>query len=164
VPCLAYRIASADYNALLGQQRAERVRTLCAEQPAPGLLAYANGTPIGWCGVAPRSRLERLKRSRTIPTADDSPVWSVICFLVRSGFRRRGVTRALLDGAIGYARSWGAPILEGYPVDTRGGRINPSAAYVGTTTLFESAGFRRIQQTQARADKLPRWLMRLDLA
>lgn len=162
--CLAYRITSAEFNALRGEQRAERVRTLCAERPPPGVLAYTDGTPVGWCGVAPRSRLERLTRSRTIQAIDDVPVWSVVCFVVRSGYRRRGVTRALLDGAVTHARSWGAPALEGYPVDTGGRRINPSAAYVGTTALFESAGFRRIRQTQARSDRLPRWLMRLDLA
>jgi hypothetical protein len=42
-------------------------------------------------------------------------------------------------------------------------RINASAAHVGTTGLFESAGFHRVHETRARADKLPRWLMRLDL-
>ena len=161
--CLAYRITSADYSALRGEKRSERVRNLCAKQPAPGVLAYAGGTPVGWCGVSPRSRLERLSRSRTIPTIDDVPVWSVICFVVRSGFRRLGVTRALLDGAISYARSCGAPAVEGYPVDTGGARISSSAAHIGTTGLFEAAGFRRVQETQARSDKRPRWLMRLDL-
>jgi GNAT superfamily N-acetyltransferase len=162
--CLAYRIRSAEYNALRGEQRAERVRSLCAERPAPGVLAYADDTPIGWCGVSPRSRFERLRRSRTIPALDDLPVWSVVCFVVSAPFRRRGVAKALLDGAIGYARSHGAPAIEGYPVDTEGARIGSTAAHVGTTALFEEAGFRRIQETRARADRRVRWLMRLDLS
>jgi len=52
----------------------------------------------------------RLQRSRTIPAVDDAPVWSIVCFLVRSGYRRRGVSRALLDAVVGYARRevrWG---------------------------------------------------------
>ncbi len=162
--CLAYRVKSTDYNAMDADQRSERLRGFCAERPAPGVLAYAEGTPVGWCGVSPRSRLERLKRSRTIPTLDDVPVWSVICFVVRPEFRRRGVTGALLDGAVEYARSCGAPAIEGYPVDPEGARISSTAAHVGTTALFEAAGFRRVQETQARVDKRPRWLMRLDLA
>ncbi|WP_328649615.1 GNAT family N-acetyltransferase [Amycolatopsis sp. NBC_00348] len=161
--CLAYRSTSAEYSALRGEQRAEHVRTLCAEKPAPGVLAYDGDVPIGWCGVAPRSRMERLVRSRTMPPLDDLPVWSVVCFVVRAPYRRRGVSRALLDGAVAYARSCGAPAIEGYPVDTEGARIGSSAAHVGTTTLFAGAGFDRVRPTQARADRRVRWLMRLDL-
>jgi GNAT superfamily N-acetyltransferase len=162
--CLAYRITSAEYSALRGEQRASRVRGLCDDRPAPGVLAYEGDTPVGWCGVSPRSRMERLVRSRTIPALDDRPVWSVVCFVVRSSFRRRGVSRALLDGAVEYARECGAPAIEGFPVDTEGARIGSSAAHVGTTTLFEAAGFERIRPTQARADRRVRWHMRLDLA
>ncbi|GAB3165755.1 GNAT family N-acetyltransferase [Amycolatopsis sp. NPDC004378] len=161
--CLAYRITSAEYSALRGEARADRVRGLCAEQPAPGVLAYDGDTPVGWCGVSPRSRMERLKRSRTMPPLDDLPVWSVVCFVVKASHRRRGVSAALLAGAVEYARSCGAPAVEGFPVDTEGERISSSAAHVGTTTLFEAAGFARIRPTGARADRRVRWLMRLDL-
>ena len=161
--CLAYRVTSAEYSALRGEHRAERVRGLCAEEPAPGVLAYDGDTPAGWCGVSPRSSMERLVRSRTMPPLDDLPVWSVVCFVVRAPYRRQGVLAELLAGAVDYARSCGAPAVEGYPVDTEGARISPSAAHVGTTTLFEAAGFERIRPTEARADRRVRWLMRLDL-
>jgi len=161
--CLAYRAPAADFSAMRGEQRAEYVRGLCARRPAPGVLAYSGETPIGWCGVGPRSQLERLKRSRTIPTVDDVPVWSVICFVVRAGFRRQGVAHALLDGAVAYARSHGAPMVEGYPVDPGEGRINSAAAHVGTVGLFRSAGFELVAETQSRSDRQPRWLMRKDL-
>lgn len=161
--CLAYRVTSAEYSALRGEARAERVRGLCADEPAPGVLAYDGDTPVGWCGVSPRSRMERLKRSRTMPALDDLPVWSVVCFVVRSSHRRRGVSAALLAGAVDYARASGAPAVEGYPVDPEGARISSSAAHVGTTSLFEAAGFERVRATEARADRRVRWLMRLDL-
>ncbi len=95
---------------------------------------------------------------------DERPVWSVVCFVVRPGYRRRGVSRALLDGAIAYARSCEAVALEAYPVDTAGGRISGTFAYVGTTKMFEEAGFTRILKTAARSAGLPRWLMRLELS
>lgn len=161
--CLAYRITSAEYNALRGEQRADRVRGLCADEPAPGVLAYDGDTPVGWCSVSPRSSMERLNRSRTMPPLDDLPVWSVVCFVISAPYRRKGVSAALLAGAVDHARSHGAPAVEGYPVDTDGTRIGSSAAHVGTTTLFEAAGFERIRPTAARADRRVRWLMRRDL-
>jgi hypothetical protein len=38
-----------------------------------------------------------------------------------------------------------------------------SFGYVGVTSMFENAGFRRVMPTDAHSDKRTRWLMRLDL-
>lgn len=129
----------------------------------PGMLAYIDSQPAGWCGFGPRSEMMRLVRSRTIPAIDDLPVWSIVCFMIRVGYRRRGVARTLLRGAIQCAREYAAPALEAYPVDPGGRRIDVSFAYVGTTAMFEQEGFQRIVETSARSASLPRWLMRLDL-
>jgi hypothetical protein len=48
-------------------------------------------------------------------------------------------------------------------VDPAGQRIDTTFAYVGTTAMFEAAGFRRMTQTQSHSAGLPRWLLRLDL-
>jgi GNAT superfamily N-acetyltransferase len=106
----------------------------------------------------------RLQRSRTIPAVDDAPVWSIVCFNVRVGYRRQGITRALLDGVISYAAAQGAVGLEAYPVDPEGARLDVSFAYVGTTAMFERAGFHRVVQTSSRSAGRYRWLMRRDLA
>ena len=82
---------------------------------APGVIAYLDGTPVGWCGLGPRAAMPRLVGSRTIPRVDDAPAWSIGCFVVRPGYRRRGVARALLRGAVEYARSQGAPVRRGLP-------------------------------------------------
>ena len=156
--CLYWRLASRDFNRVA--DRPGKVRELLAGDPAPGLLAYLDGTVAGWCGLGPRSQMGRLARSRTIPAVDDLPVWSVTCFVVRAGFRRRGVARALLAGAVSYAAEQSAPALEGYPIDPAGARVSTSFAYVGTTSMFEAAGFHRVTQTDAYSAGLPRWLMR----
>lgn len=53
---------------------------------------------------------------------DDTPVWSVVCFVVGRKSRGQGMAVALLD-AINYARDRGAATLEAYPVDiTEGDR------------------------------------------
>ena len=161
--CQYWRLSSSAYGALPAGEGARRLRDQLDGDPPPGVLAYVGDEPVGWLGLGRRGEMERLVRSRTILPVDDLPVWSVLCFLVRVGHRRRGVARALLDGAIEVARSAGAPALEAYPVDPAGGRVDVAFGYVGFTPMFERAGFRRIVETAARSDRRPRILMRLDL-
>jgi GNAT superfamily N-acetyltransferase len=125
------------------------------------MLAYVEGEVAGWCGFGIRTHLPRLERSRTIPKLDDKPVWSILCFNVRVGFRRKGVAAALLEGVIDYARRSGAPGVEAYPIDPEGGRVDVNFGFVGVTPMFENAGFVRIVETDAHSDRRPRILMRL---
>jgi GNAT superfamily N-acetyltransferase len=142
--------------------RRTALRDQLAEEPPPGLLAYVDDEVAGWCGFGPRPTLPRLARSRTIPRIDDAPVWAILCFKVRVGYRRRGVAAALLDGVVSYARRSGAPGVEAYPIDPEGRRVDVTFGYVGVTPMFEKAGFRRVMPTGARSDNRTRWLMRLD--
>jgi len=161
--CQFVRLSSSDYAKSTFEQRTGLLESQTHQDPVPGMVAYVDGEPCGWIGFGVRSRMERLVRSRTIPLVDDVPVWSVFCFLIRVGYRRQGVAQALLDGLVEYARQQGSPMLEAYPVETNGKRIHGSGAYVGLATMFRRAGFSEILQTDARAEHLPRILMRLDL-
>jgi GNAT superfamily N-acetyltransferase len=127
-------------------------------------LAYVDGEVAGWCSVAPKAAHRALVNSRTIPHVDDEGVWSVVCFVVRPGYRRRGLMHDLLDGAVTHAQRMGAPAVEGYPVDTDGDRIDQTSGYVGTVALFEAHGFVRVQQTAGRRGGKPRWLVRRELS
>ena len=162
--CLSYRVPNAEFHALRGPDRPARLRRYAEEGTPPGVVAYVDGEPAGWCSVSPRASHHRLTRSRTIPTVDDVPVWSIVCLVVRAAYRRQGLAHHLLRGAIDYARSQGAPMLEAYPVDSGAGRISTSLAYVGTTDLFEAAGFTRVTETASKSGGVVRWLMRLDLS
>ena len=168
--CQYWRQSASGYGRGTKTQLDERIaehkknlRTQLKNPTPPGMLAYIDDQVVGWCGFGPREEMIRLVRSRTIPAVDDLPVWSIVCFLIRTGYRRRGVARALLRGAIDYAREYGAPALEAYPVDPEGRRIDVAFAYVGILSMFEQEGFQRIVETSARSAGLPRWLMRLDL-
>jgi GNAT superfamily N-acetyltransferase len=132
--------------------------------PAPGFLAYLDGVPVGWVGVGVRTETPRLMSSRTIPAVDDLAVWSIGCFRIRPGYRRRGVARALLDGVVEAARRAGAPGVEAYPIDPEGRRVEVSAGFVGIASMFDAAGFRRVLLTKGHSGGLPRLLVRLDLA
>lgn len=169
--CQYWRVSASEYGRiskgeLREHQLTKRRKALQSQlehSEPPGVLAYIDGLAVGWCGLGPRQRMERLVRSRTIPAVDDRPVWAIVCFLVRTGYRRRGVGRALLKGAVACARSHGAPALEAYPVDSGGVRIDTASAYVGMASMFEREGFQRVTETSARSAGLPRWLMRLEL-
>lgn len=160
--CLSYRIGNKENIALRGQARADRVRELCHQDPPPGVIAYLDDEPVGWAALHPR-RDTSFARNRLIPHVDDLDVWSLWCFRVRPGFRKQGISHALIEGAVAYARERGAPAIEGYPVDNGGEKVNLTMAYVGTRALFESAGFVKAAVTRSVLDGFPRVLMRLDL-
>lgn len=160
--CLSHRVDAGTNRGLVGPARGEFVRELCRRAVAPGVLAYRDGEVAGWAAVAPRSELP-FARSRKIPQVDDLPVWSAWCLRVRPGHRGRGISHALLDGAVAYAGAHGAPAVEGYPVDNRGERVDLTMAYVGTRALFERAGFVKAADTAAVSGGFPRVLMRRDL-
>jgi GNAT superfamily N-acetyltransferase len=161
--CQYWRLSSPDYSSRGPGSGEVYLHTQVVNGPPPGLVAYVEGEPAGWLGFWPRQRLERLVRSRTIPQIDQLPVWSIVCFMIRVGFRRKGVARALLRGAIDFARKEGIPALEAYPIETHGERVDVAFGYVGFAHMFEEAGFRRVQETGARSAKRPRILMRLDM-
>jgi len=160
--CLSYRVGNKENLALRGTARADRVRELCQEDPPPGVVAYLDGEPVGWAAVHPR-RDTSFATNRLIPHIDEADVWSLWCFRVRPGHRKQGLTHALIEGAVAFARERGAPVIEGYPVDNGPERVNLTMAYVGTRALFESAGFAKVADTSSVLDGFPRVLMRLDL-
>jgi len=161
--CLSHRIDTKTNKELVGPERGEYVRRLTRRKVAPGVLAYDGDEVVGWAAVAPRSQLP-FERSTKIPHVDDLPVWSVWCIRVRPGHRGRGIARPLLEGAVEYAREKGAPAVEGYPVDNRGAKVDLTMAYVGTRSLFERAGFRKVSDTDSVSGGFPRVIMRRELS
>jgi GNAT superfamily N-acetyltransferase len=153
--CMSYRNSSLDTAG-----RVAHMRALCASDPGPGVLAYVDDEPAGWCSVAPKFTYRALVNSRTIPHVQDEDAWSVVCFVVRPGFRRRGLMHDLLEGAVVHAGAMGASVLEGYPVDPGSKRVDQTSGYVGTVALFEAHGFTRVCQTAGHSGGRPRWLVR----
>ncbi|TLM83119.1 GNAT family N-acetyltransferase [Pseudarthrobacter sp. NamE5] len=160
--CLSYRIPSKQNQALRGTERADLVRMLVAQDPPPGVLAYDVGEPVGWAAVHRRADTS-FAGNRKIPHVDTLDVWAVWCIRVRPGHRGQGISHALLAGAVDMARSYGAPAVEGYPVDNGGRKVDLTMAYVGTRKLFEDAGFTKAADTESVLNGFPRVLMRLDL-
>ncbi|MBA2643785.1 MAG: GNAT family N-acetyltransferase [Actinobacteria bacterium] len=113
----------------------------------PGVLAYVEDVPVGWCRVGPRDTFERLEHSSKLARIDDESTWSVVCFYVHPSAKRKGVASALLDAAIARATARRARILEGYPVAA--GHMNIDA-YTGYLPMFLAAGFEPVRDAGRR--------------
>jgi GNAT superfamily N-acetyltransferase len=74
---------------------------------------------------------------------DEQPVWSVICFVVPAKYRGQGVARALLKGAVAYARKQGATLVEAYPVD-KPARSKDEYMWFGAKSMYDQAGFKEV--------------------
>ena len=119
---------------------------------APGLVAYDDDGRRSAGSASGRARTTSASPTRrSSRPIDDTPVWSIVCFVVGRRSRGQGVAGALLDAAIDYARAHGATTLEAYPVEVAGRRAaSPSAnAYHGTLSMFERAGFKVVARRQA---------------
>ena len=95
--CQRYKLWPKESWASVGREELGfrlRAQTDCGHPDAPattGLVAYLDGTPVGWCAVEPRSAYHGLVRNMKVPwegrdedKADDS-VWAVTCFVTRAG-------------------------------------------------------------------------------
>jgi GNAT superfamily N-acetyltransferase len=139
--CMFWRVRGREFDRLGGKGARAAFREVVEEGPPPGLLAYRDGAPVGWCAVAPRDTYPRVLHSRVLGVADDAPAWAVVCFYVVRNERRGGVAAALLEAAAAFAADHGATVVEGYPKDTEGGRKAASELYVGSMAMFAEAGF-----------------------
>ena len=157
--CTPHRLRAADVQELGDGDREHAMRALCHRDDPPGILAYQDQRPVGWCNVGARADIPVLVHSRRIRPVDDLPVWSIICLVVRAGHRRQGVATQLIEGAVEFAASRGAPSVESYPVDPEG-RMDTTMAFVGTRRMFEKCGFEVVGRTDATASKMPRLVMR----
>lgn len=145
--CMAWRLPKGTWEAGKGEPNRRAFRAIVKKGPPPGMLAYVGSTAVGWCAVAPRREYVVLERSRVLRPLDDLPVWSVSCFFVQRGFRRRGVSVELLRATVDFVRRQGGSVIEGYPVLPKTGRISDTFAWTGLLRSFLAAGF----------VEMPRW-------
>ena len=146
--CAFWRVRGSGWNDWTAARNRPVVEGLASRDPAPGLVAYAEGRVVGWVSLGPREDFERLERSKVLARVDDRPVWSIVCFVVSRSVRGRGVAHALLAAAVGYARDHGATMLEAYPVDASRGRVPAASAFTGPQGMYERAGFEVVERRQ----------------
>ena len=142
--CMLWRVSRKDYDDGKAGKNRDRLRACTKSDVPPGLIAYHGDRPVGWCSVALRSQLPALDRSRVLKAVDAAPVWSVSCFVIVKGYRRKGVSLALLNAASDFVRAQGGSVLEGYPVETARDDYPAVYAWTGLASTFIKAGFEEV--------------------
>lgn len=158
-----WRLARGErWDDLKGTPARARFRRLVTSGNAHGAIAYVDGAPVGWLAYERRPDLPRLDRAPSLACDDAARVWSIPCFFIARGYRRRGVATALLRHALRALRARGAQIAEGYPVRPRRSRteIPPLFAFTGTLSLFARAGFTPVGAKKSGKQRVRRTLRR----
>ncbi|WP_308799968.1 GNAT family N-acetyltransferase [Agromyces silvae] len=150
--CQWFKIPARDWRGVDEDALHDRLAgQLAAPAPGPGLLAYDDDTPAGWCAIEPRPGLTRLRRSSIVttgteqPDLDDEAVWALSCFVIPPEHRGRGIATELAHAAVGFAAQHGARVVEAYAVDAAARRhVSAAELYHGTIAMFAAAGFTEI--------------------
>ena len=149
---MLWRLKRSEFEKQKGDQNKTAFKAVVDSGQAPGILAYANGSPIGWCAVAPRETYPALDRSRVLKRIDDKPVWPIVCLFIARPYRRKGVSVELLKAASEYIRHRDGKIVEGYPVEPRKDAMPDAFAWTGIASAFLEAGF---VECERRSDSRP---------
>lgn len=157
--CQWFKQKHTDWTKTSPEERSAMLQEQVREcDPPPGLIAYLDEEPVAWCAVEPRTRYSRLRTTKVVSEGspeswEDQGVWAVTCFVVRDEFRKRGISRALLDAAVEHAKAGGARVVEGYPVDVAAKKkVSAAELYYGALSTFEATGFTLVSRpTSGRA-------------
>ena len=139
--CMTPRLSRSVYEQQKGEGNRRALRRLLSRGRIPGLLAYLDGRPVGWCSVEPREAFGMLARSRILRPVDDQSVWSIVCLFVHKDHRGKGLCRALVEGAVRHAARRGARIVEAYPVEPKRAYMPAVFAFTGFASVFRNSGF-----------------------
>ncbi len=146
--CQYFRLRGKAWSAATpASNRDALCEQVTTQRVPPGVIGYDDGEPAGWCAAAPSASYPRVQASPNWHT-DRDDTWVVTCFVVRTGYRRRGLAGPLLEGAVALAAEHGATVVEGNAVDLAdAGRASSADLYRGPLSVFLDHGFTEIRRT-----------------
>lgn len=142
--CMWWRLSNKEYQRNKGEKNRAAMKKIVDSGRIPGIIAYHEKKPVGWCSIDLREEYRRLETSRILKPVDDRVVWSVVCFFIHKKFRFQGISGQLLREGIDHVRKNGGKLIEGYPVEPLNSRIPDVFAYQGLAGIFQTTGFREV--------------------
>jgi ribosomal protein S18 acetylase RimI-like enzyme len=113
-----------------------------------GLLAYADGKPVGWCHFDLLKNLPGAKVFFSELASDDEKSAAIVCFTIAQGYRSQGVATKLLQKAMEELKELGVTRVEAYPVIKDESQEHN---YLGPIAMYEAQGFHVVRQTESHA-------------
>ena len=152
--CTYFRLPPAARKANDSQQKKEIIRERIQAGPPPGVLAFDDGQAIGWMQIGPRADVPEWNNagrgSAPVAAGDafDPSVWAISCFFLRSKARGKGLSHGLVSSGLVFARENGARFVDACPID-RSKSSRSVGLFVGSTRVFEKAGFSKLVERKA---------------
>ena len=142
--CMTWRLRSSEYEKQKGVGNKKAFKQLVSDKSPVGILAFEGKEPVGWCSVSPRRDFTRLGNSRILKAVDNKEVWSIVCFFIKKGFRRQGLSVKLINAAVEFAQTKGARTIEAYPIEPKKNPVPEVFAFTGLASAFFQAGFTEV--------------------
>ncbi len=112
------------------------------EGVAHAALVFAEGEAVAWAEYGAPEELPNIHhRKQYTEGLVTPPDFRITCIYVDKRHRRGGLAAVALAGALDLIAQAGGGLVEGYPQDAPGRKMNPSFLYNGTRHLYEVAGF-----------------------
>ena len=119
--------------------------SLIKEELMKGFLAFMNNEPVGWCNVNSKEVYKKTPIGSESGDNLKGKIASVVCFLIAPAYRKKGVSRKLLNHAINMLKEKDYAWIEAYP---RKGELSDAHSYHGPVSLFTSEGFSVVKEDE----------------
>jgi GNAT superfamily N-acetyltransferase len=157
--CMTWRLSPKEFKENSGEGNKKLLKNLVYQNHKPGILAYVDNEPAGWCAVAPREIYIRLENSKVLSRIDGEKVWSISCLFIAKKFRQQGLSTELIKNALKFCKQQGAKIVEAYPVEPYADNIPAAFAWTGIPSSFIGAGFKEVAR-RSRTRPIMRYLIK----
>jgi len=110
-----------------------------------GFLAYSDDEVVGWVNAQPYHKLQhacaRLHIGAPALPVPAHEAAAIVCFVTAQQWRRRGVARALLAGALENFTARGIHLVDAFPWNVGPEDTSATDHYHGSPAMFAAAGF-----------------------
>lgn len=139
--CLYFHPADPDRGQTKEINRGIKQR-LVDEGAAHAAVVFDGDRAVAWCQYGRPEELPNVQHNKQdLAEMDMVPDYRITCFFADRDYRRQGIARVALDGALHLIAQAGGGVVESYPQDTGGEKTSASFLYNATRSLFEQAGF-----------------------
>lgn len=149
--CHFYEVPVAiDWPSLSAAQNRVAMQARIEVGEMEGFLAFSGSEPVGWLNAQPRHKLphcfDRMRLAATPAPCAPFEAAVVVCFIIAPAWRRRGVSRALLDEALSSLAARGFKLVDAFPFKS-GDSQRGADHYHGALSTFTAAGFAPLAET-----------------